>query len=191
MKDAHPRPLRRQGAFSLLEVLVVLVIVALLAALGAPEYGRMMERAKSAACMGNLRAVGAALGSYLSDHDGRMPYINNPDPYPIYSEDDDLPEEVTPITLVEAFGPYGIPNRGFRCPSDAAMNNQFAKLGTSYEWIPRIDGEQSVAPKVLARRGQLVTRKINRIVVLREFDPVHFGRSNRLYGDGRVIAVQR
>ena len=82
MKDAHPRPLRRQGAFSLLEVLVVLVIVALLAALGAPEYGRMMERAKSAACMGNLRAVGAALGSYLSDHDGRMPYINNPDPYP-------------------------------------------------------------------------------------------------------------
>lgn len=71
------------------------------------------------------------------------------------------------------------------------MNNRFASTGTSYEWIPRIDGEQSVSPKVLSRRRGLVVRPLGRITVLRDFDTVHFGRSNRLYGDGRVVMVTR
>ncbi len=182
-------------AFTLIELLVVIAIMALLGILAMPEFGRLVERAKSATCMGNLRSIGGALGSYLSDHDGRFPHINNPPPFNVYDEaadDGEAADEDAPIlTLSEAFGPYGIPERGFRCPADAAMNNYFAGHGTSYEWVPLVDGEQSVAPKILSRRGQMVVRKNKWIIVLRDFDAVHFGRSNRLYADGHVVMAQK
>ncbi|MEX1117562.1 MAG: hypothetical protein WEB60_02090 [Terrimicrobiaceae bacterium] len=107
----------------------------------------------------------------------------------MYEEDDELPPDVEPTTMLEAFGPYGISENTLRCPADVKMNNRFAATGTSYEWIPRIDGEQSVAPKILSRRRGLVTRPLGKIIVLRDVEGVHFGRSNRLYGDGRVVMV--
>ncbi|MCX7868573.1 MAG: type II secretion system GspH family protein [Terrimicrobiaceae bacterium] len=181
------RPLGHLCAFSLLELAVVVAIISMLAVIAAPEYGRLLDRARSTACMGNLRAIGAALGAYLSDNDGRLPYINNPPPYQVYEDDDDLPPEQEAVTLLEAFGPYGIAETTLRCPADVKASNFFGRVGTSYEWVPRIDGEQSVSPKVLSRRGGLVTRRLGRITVLRDFDTVHFGRGNRLLGDGRVI----
>lgn len=176
-------------AFTLIELLVVLSIIAMLGVLAAPEFSRTIERARSTACLGNLRSLGVAVNSYVSDNDGRFPYINNPPPYEVYTEDDALPADQEPVTMLEAFGPYGIAEKTLRCPADVKMNNRFASVGTSYEWVPRIDGEQSVSPKVLSRRGGLIARPLGRIVVLRDMDPVHFGRSNRLYGDGRVMMV--
>lgn len=184
-----PSSHQHKRAFTLIELLVVLSIIAMLGVLAAPEFSRTLERARSTACLGNLRSLGVAVNSYVSDNDGRLPFINNPPPYTVYEEDDELPADAEPVTMLEAFGPYGISETGVRCPADVKMNNRFASTGNSYEWVPRIDGEQSVSPKVLSRRRGLVTRPIGRITVLRDLDPVHFGRSNRLYGDGRVVMV--
>jgi prepilin-type N-terminal cleavage/methylation domain-containing protein len=188
-----PGPLTARRAFTIVELLVTMAIIAMLAALAAPEYSRLVDRARSTACAGNLRSIGIALLNYVNDNDGRFPHINNPPPLEVYDEDDDLPDDQEPQTLLEALADYGLTAESFRCPADAAdaARSNFQKYGTSYEWIPRIDGEQSVAPRVLSRRRGLVTRKLSRIIVMRDFAGVHFGRANRLYGDGRVIAVQQ
>lgn len=200
----HPRLLRRQRGFTLIELLVVVAIIGMLAALATPEFGRVIDRSHSTACMSNLRGIGVALNSYLADNDGRFPHINNPPPYNVYEstepettgeEDDDgspVEDDVQPMLLIEAFGPYGISSETLKCPVDAKnAAGYFATCGSSYEWRPLIDGDVSTAPKVLSRRGQLRTRRASRVRVLYDFSPLHFGRANFLYGDGRVVAIYK
>jgi len=192
------------GAFTLIELLVVVAIIALLAALSAPEFGRIIDRSQSTACMSNLRGLGVALNSYLADNNGRFPHINNPPPYDVYDspepattgeeKDDGSPVEgdIEAVTLLEAFGPYGISAQTLKCPVDGKQKSgYFATIGSSYEWRPLIDGDLNTAPQVLSRRGQLRTRRASRVRVLYDFSAVHFGRANFLYGDGRVVAAYR
>jgi prepilin-type processing-associated H-X9-DG protein len=54
----------------LIELLVVVAIVAVLAALLMPALKRAREMGQAAACAGNLRQIGAAALCYASDHDG-------------------------------------------------------------------------------------------------------------------------
>ena len=62
----------RKG-FTLVELLVVMAIVALLAAIGYPAYFSMRETAQSAACKGNLKAIGAGFQFYHTAWGGRLP----------------------------------------------------------------------------------------------------------------------
>lgn len=54
-------------AFTLTELLIVVAVLGLLAAIAVPNYRRAVERSEIAACQGNLRAVGAALLAYRLD----------------------------------------------------------------------------------------------------------------------------
>jgi prepilin-type N-terminal cleavage/methylation domain-containing protein len=67
------RPTTVQSAFTLVELLVVIVIITLLASLLAPAGRSALERAKLAGCMGNLRQLGGATGLYAADHKGWTP----------------------------------------------------------------------------------------------------------------------
>ncbi len=60
-----PSSLRR--AFSLVEILVVIAIIMLLAAILFPVFGRARESARTATCANNLRQIGMGLRLYLSD----------------------------------------------------------------------------------------------------------------------------
>ncbi|MEX1117561.1 MAG: prepilin-type N-terminal cleavage/methylation domain-containing protein [Terrimicrobiaceae bacterium] len=59
----------RKRAFTLIELLVVLSIIAMLGVIAAPEFTRTLERARSTACLGNLRSLGVAVNSFVSDND--------------------------------------------------------------------------------------------------------------------------
>ncbi|MDP3790418.1 MAG: DUF1559 domain-containing protein [Candidatus Omnitrophota bacterium] len=59
--------------FTLLELLVVLVIIGILAALLIPALGKAREGARRVACANNLRQIGIAVHMYLDDHDGFFP----------------------------------------------------------------------------------------------------------------------
>lgn len=67
------RSLRRTGGFSMPEVLVVLVIILVLAALLFPLIRGLRERARSAQCVQNLRQIGVGLHGYIAENNGRFP----------------------------------------------------------------------------------------------------------------------
>lgn len=60
------------AAFTLVELLTVLAVLGLLAAILLPAIGRARAAAQSAVCAGNLRQMQLALNLYLADHEDRF-----------------------------------------------------------------------------------------------------------------------
>jgi len=65
-------PAARRPAFTLIEVLVVVVIIAVLASLVAPNIFRHVDTAKSVAAQAQISTLGSALDAYRLDN-GRYP----------------------------------------------------------------------------------------------------------------------
>ena len=65
----------RVKGFSLIELLVVMVIIALLVGLLLPALGRAREEARKTQCRSNLRQIGLAMMMYANDHRGHGPAI--------------------------------------------------------------------------------------------------------------------
>ncbi len=65
-------------AFTLLELLIVIAILALLAALLFPVFARTREKARSGVCLTNLRQIGMAVAEYAQDYDELYPYGADP-----------------------------------------------------------------------------------------------------------------
>ena len=64
---------RGRRAFTLVELLVVIGIIAVLIAILLPVLSRSRDAAKGVACLSNLRSSGQASIGYTSDNDGVMP----------------------------------------------------------------------------------------------------------------------
>jgi prepilin-type N-terminal cleavage/methylation domain-containing protein/prepilin-type processing-associated H-X9-DG protein len=73
---ACPRPQRR--GFTLTELLVVIGIIALLAALLMPALAGAKRKANQIKCLSNLRQVNLALQLYADDHNGEYPPRREP-----------------------------------------------------------------------------------------------------------------
>lgn len=63
----------QSSAFSLIEMVVVIAVIGLLAALTTPAVQRGLLQAKRAQCASNLRQLGLAIHAYAHDHDGMLP----------------------------------------------------------------------------------------------------------------------
>ena len=64
---------RRQNAFTLVELLVVISIIALLVAILLPALHKARYQARRISCMSNIRAQHLAFFTYATEHDGRFP----------------------------------------------------------------------------------------------------------------------
>jgi prepilin-type N-terminal cleavage/methylation domain-containing protein/prepilin-type processing-associated H-X9-DG protein len=66
-RDVSPR------AFTLVELLTVIAIMALLAAILFPVFSRARENGRRASCAANLKQLGLAFGQYCQDADEKLP----------------------------------------------------------------------------------------------------------------------
>ncbi len=73
-------PAGQAPAFTLIEVLVVVAITAILAAIAIPVTGAALDRGGDAADLSNLRQIGSAIAIYAGENNGRIPNRNAPVP---------------------------------------------------------------------------------------------------------------
>lgn len=71
---------QKKGGFTLIEMLVVVAVLGILAALLFPAIGSARGRAQTSGCASNLRQIGVAANAYAMDNGGRLPpYSIDPD----------------------------------------------------------------------------------------------------------------
>ena|SRR6185437_2927199 len=119
--------------FTLLELLVVIAVIAILAALLLPTLGRAKEYGRSTVCLSNLHQIGIALQLYVSDNQNKLPTMSD------WSTNSASNTNGPPMNQVLA-SQAGSTNI-FRCPSD--NQNLFAISGSSYSWNFLVNGEDA------------------------------------------------
>jgi prepilin-type N-terminal cleavage/methylation domain-containing protein/prepilin-type processing-associated H-X9-DG protein len=101
---------RERAAFTLVELLVVIGIIAVLIGFLLPALSKAREQSKRTACLSNLRTLGQAMFLYANSSRDRLPNMNPPNTVNAYIE--------TNIVLT-AFATEFVRGPGvFHCPAD-------------------------------------------------------------------------
>ena len=75
-----PSTSKHRAAFTLTEMLVVIAIIAVLAAVLVTVTGKIRQSANSTKCAGGMRQIGIAMISHASENNGRLPAARAEDP---------------------------------------------------------------------------------------------------------------
>jgi prepilin-type N-terminal cleavage/methylation domain-containing protein len=168
---------RARLAFTLVEMLVVITVIGVLAALLLPALGRAKESARATACLSNLRQVGTALQLYVQDNNNRLPVMYDA----LISTNGPSTNTATiDIVLTNYLGSPKI----LRCRSDD--QDLFEQTGSSYAWNSLLNGQDADHLQVFG-----IQFDPHNIPVV--FDKTAFHRArgpargvNYLYADGRI-----
>lgn len=105
----------RRSGFTLMEIMVVVVIIAVLASVAGPMIGDLVNQGKESATKSNMAALKSALISYKNDV-GRFPYKGTKDDKfkkSSYSQDNVLASSTAFNVLVNAATPVGATGENF------------------------------------------------------------------------------
>ena len=208
----HPHSFRirdskRLGAFTLVEILVVLAIVSLLAAIALPAFTKVQARARQATCQSNLRQIGMAFSMYHQDYDGRYPYAVDPVDRLMQSDwKVSFPELGLDMfhlrEVQQVLQPYIGSPQLFHCPADIgfttpdylpvmanALPSSYEKFGTSYYYRTELAGYKA---------GDFTVEFPGKINVMFELVGFWHGgveteelRYQTLFADGHVASLSR
>lgn len=199
---------RSRSGFTLIEILVVLTIIALLAAMLFPQFSRSREAARRASCASNLKQIGLALNQYSQDFDATMP--------PIYTGSG--PIDKNPRNWRVLVFPYVHSVGVFRCPSNPAndtsatdnsaadaikMNVSYGanyNSGTGLGAFGSHDGKDKVHDSMVTSSSDTIavaettsTRPdidMDDIEMFGKLYAAHSGLTNYLFYDGHVKALK-
>jgi len=161
-------------AFSLMELLVVIALIATLAALLLPAVNRTKESGRGAVCLSNLHQIGLALQIYVQENNNRLPFMRDKN----LNTTNDLP---TPdLVLSNHVGNIKV----FKCPSDD--QRLFESTGSSYSWNSLLNGQDADHLSALG-----ITFAPPQIPLMFDKDKFHRARGqkkelNYLYADGHL-----
>jgi len=160
-----------KSAFTVIELLVVAVIIAVLVGLAVPAYTYVLQMGRATGCVSNLRQIGVALNLYLADHNATMPALQAARS----SVSDNVP------VIDNTLNRYAGDPRVFACPADTA--GLASTTGTSYFWNSALNNQ------VLANLQFLAISALSRIPLLSDkqgFHPYIQNKVNMLYADGHA-----
>src|SRR5258708_456532 len=137
--------IKSQRAFTLVELLVVMGIIAVLAGLLLPALSKAKKKARNIVCVSQLRQLGTAARLYAEDNTATLPYAEVLPTMP------SNPQNPLP-RICDALGRY-VGKDGttgstpaFKCPEDNV--ERFTQEGSSYEWNTDLNGWRlDTAPK--------------------------------------------
>ncbi len=183
---------RSRSGFTLMELLFVIAIIGVLAAILLPALARAREAARRSSCMSNLCQLGMALRMYADENNRELPWSggnNNAE------------------CLRYVYSNYGLALGNFICPSDAQQTahdfydsndvlhintdiERDGSLRSSYEYL----GAFTYAPIVLSHPSKGVAH-IPVVWDRSTAEPAYFnhipGGSNVLFTDGAVEFVKK
>ncbi len=107
--------LRNRKMFTIIELLIVVSIIAILAAVLLPALNMVREKSRSINCSSNLKQVGLAFLQYANDYDDLVLYMKNSQSWPRYVLKND--GYVSNATYLNASLGY-LPRKAAICPSD-------------------------------------------------------------------------
>ncbi len=108
----------KTAAFTLVELLVVITVLAVLAALGFSVTGVATQKMHSTKCLNSLRQIGVAMQVYAGENDGRLPDTGH-----LRAEDG------TSHSWIHTLSPYLGPGLIGRCPA-----NTISRAAVTYGW---------------------------------------------------------
>ncbi|MFN0012753.1 MAG: hypothetical protein ACKVS8_14035 [Phycisphaerales bacterium] len=185
---APPRgPGASRGAWTLIEMIVVIAVVGVLVALTLPALAGSLRSARRVACAANLRSFGQAFAVYRGASKDIMPFadsradlrVGRAAPFDKLQPYIDAPFP----TLVESRVQVGAP---YRCPMDRA---DAFDTGFSYYYQPSL-AMAAWAAEVDAAYAQIQFARRQsddpKTMILHDFRPWHDQRINALMADGSV-----
>ncbi len=125
-------------AFTLVELLVVITIIAMLISMLLPALSQARDAAKGLKCLSNMHQLGLTMAMYQSDFDGAFPaslfYVTNDNPQEVWDRKLapylDINPDATPAPCAQVL----------QCPSDFRLSMQYGSQARSYAMPGCISG---------------------------------------------------
>jgi prepilin-type N-terminal cleavage/methylation domain-containing protein/prepilin-type processing-associated H-X9-DG protein len=198
-------PLAKRGseAFTLVELLTVIAIIGILAALLLPAVTASQKRAKRIWCINNLKQIGIAAHTFANDHNGKFPAAVSTNDggsleFVIASQHAQQPLYIAFQSFRPIAGELGTPQL-FACPADlgrwpATNFSKFDNRNISY--VMGVKADPNIPDAILAADRNLPGRPYDWEEILQIPKPpedqskwdfgLHERKGNVLFSDGHV-----